>query len=242
MPTLTITQSYADGSPLTKALLDTAYDSIETFLNTTKIDHDNIQTGGIATANYAASSVDAAALGSDAVTSAKILDGAVTGAKLNANVVDNSTLQLSSSQLKIKDAGVTRAKLAASTHAISSSCGAYSSGSTSFVDITNLSVSMTTTGRPVKLQIVPDGTAYSASGSYSYIENQAYCVFRFMRDAVEVGSICINGQTINSKTPATILCAVDIPSAGTYTYKLQLITSGTPTTIDSVKLFVSECV
>jgi hypothetical protein len=45
-----------------------------------------------------------------ATDSVQVKDGGITGAKLNSDVVDDSTLALSSSQLIIKDAGITSAK------------------------------------------------------------------------------------------------------------------------------------
>lgn len=50
MPTFTMTKNYDDGSALTEAMLDAMKSSTETFLNTTKLDGDNIQDGGISTA------------------------------------------------------------------------------------------------------------------------------------------------------------------------------------------------
>lgn len=47
MPTLTINKTYANGQVLTEQDLDSIKDSIETFLNVTKIDDDNIQDNGI---------------------------------------------------------------------------------------------------------------------------------------------------------------------------------------------------
>lgn len=47
MPTLTITKNYDDGSALTEAMLDSMKSSIETFVNTTKLDADNIQDASI---------------------------------------------------------------------------------------------------------------------------------------------------------------------------------------------------
>lgn len=76
MPTLTITKQYDDGTVLTETQLDTAFASVTTFVNTTKLDSDNIQDGGL----------DADTLASSAVTTAKIAAGAVTLAKLAAEV------------------------------------------------------------------------------------------------------------------------------------------------------------
>lgn len=48
MPTLSITKTYQDGDILTEADLDNIRQSIENFFNTTGIDSDNIQAGGVA--------------------------------------------------------------------------------------------------------------------------------------------------------------------------------------------------
>jgi microcystin-dependent protein len=82
MPTLSITKTYSDGSTLFEADLDNIRTSLSTFFNTTKIDSDNIQNNGI------------------------------TGAKLTTSCADGSTLEYSGTSLRIKDGGVTAAKLA----------------------------------------------------------------------------------------------------------------------------------
>lgn len=48
MPALSITKTYQDGDILTEADLDNIRESIEEFFNTTGIDSDNIQAGGVA--------------------------------------------------------------------------------------------------------------------------------------------------------------------------------------------------
>lgn len=72
MATLTVTKTYDDSQVLTEADLDGIKTSIETFVNSTKLDSDNIQTGGIATSNFAAGAVDTTALGAASVTVAKL--------------------------------------------------------------------------------------------------------------------------------------------------------------------------
>lgn len=47
MPNLSVTKTYQDGDILTEADLDNIRESIETFFNTTGIDTDNIQAGGV---------------------------------------------------------------------------------------------------------------------------------------------------------------------------------------------------
>jgi hypothetical protein len=96
MPTLTITKTYSNGNTLTEAMLDAIKSSIETFINTTKLDADNIQDSAITAAKLASNSVTAAKIDSSAVTAAKldtnsvttakIADSNVTGAKIESNV------------------------------------------------------------------------------------------------------------------------------------------------------------
>lgn len=47
MPTLTVTKTYLDGDVLTEADLDAIRTSIQTFVNTTKLDDSNLQDAGI---------------------------------------------------------------------------------------------------------------------------------------------------------------------------------------------------
>lgn len=92
MPTLSITKTYADGLILNEADLDNIVDDVETFINVTKLDNDNLQDLGIATSK----------LENQAVTEAKLGPGAVTETKLGA---------LSVSTAKLQDNAVTPAKL-----------------------------------------------------------------------------------------------------------------------------------
>jgi len=210
MPTLSISTTYADGSPLTKALLDEIKTGIESFLNTTKIDSDNIQTGGVATANLATGCVTAAKLASSAVETAKINDSAVTTAKINANAV-------------------TRAKLESVGQQASSSSGSFSMSSSTYADVTNLSVSITVTGRPVMLMLcASDATAAAYLAVSVNNGTTAIGYMQFLRGSTEVGhyqfglSSPTSGQHF-SYHPLGGFCAIDTgASAGTYTYKVQI--------------------
>lgn len=97
MATLTITKEWANGEILLESDLDFIKNDVETFLNVTGIDDDNIQDvgitassklvdGSISTAKLAGSSVTAPKIASDAVTTIKILDANVTVAKLGPDV------------------------------------------------------------------------------------------------------------------------------------------------------------
>lgn len=76
MPTFSTTRNYQDGTTLTQSQLDAAFTSIETFINTTKLDGTNLQ----------ASSITASQLAANAVTSAAIAAASVAFAALASDV------------------------------------------------------------------------------------------------------------------------------------------------------------
>lgn len=72
MPTLSTTRNYADNTTLTEAQLDAAFDSIETFVNTTKLGSDNLAALSVGSDQIQTSAVTTAKIAADAVTRAKI--------------------------------------------------------------------------------------------------------------------------------------------------------------------------
>lgn len=132
MSQLAIPRGYADGEVLTQAHLDDANDSIETFVNVTKINDDNIQTSGITgstkllnasvtNAKIANSAIDTNKLANDAVTTDKILDAnvttdkidddAVTVDKIDDAAIDEVTLE-KTTDIHVKDGGIGTDQLA----------------------------------------------------------------------------------------------------------------------------------
>jgi hypothetical protein len=108
--------------------------------------------------------------------------------------------------------------------AISASCGNYVTSSTSFTIITNLSVGLTTSGRPVMLVLQDD-----ASGSQSFIAQNTGGAspinmnFAFFRDSSQITNTVLvqaNGQS-GGTFPAN-LTQVDVPPAGSHTYTMQV--------------------
>lgn len=105
MPNLTIEKTYEDGVTPTSADFDNICDSLETFLNVTKLGADNIADNSItASSTFVAESISADKIQNLAVTTAKIVDGAATAAKFATGAVTTA---------KILDANVTTAKIAA---------------------------------------------------------------------------------------------------------------------------------
>lgn len=175
MSTLDITRSYLDGEILFASDLDAIIDAVELFLNTTKLTDDNIADGGITgslklvsasvtnaklaasavgTTNIVDAAVTTAKINTSAVTTAKINDGAVTAAKLATDSIDSAN---------ILDGAVTRAKLAAPNYVLSTSgTGSFSTTSGSVTAVTNATVTITKTGRPVLILLVPDESTTNA--------------------------------------------------------------------------------
>lgn len=105
MPNLIIEKTYEDGVTPTSADFDNICDSLETFLNVTKLGADNIADNSItASSTFVAESISADKIQNLAVTTAKIVDNAATAAKFATGAVTTA---------KILDANVTTAKIAA---------------------------------------------------------------------------------------------------------------------------------
>lgn len=122
-------------------------------------------------------------------------------------------------------------------YTISSSSGSFSSSSTSYVDITNLSVSITTTGRPVLISVISDGTANFSR--WNNLNSSNFSVVRLLRDATEIADAECSGGTAN--TPPQAFSHFDVPAAGTYAYKLQLkVNSAGTSSFANAKLVARE--
>jgi len=157
--------------------------------------------------------------------------------------VDGSTLNISSNHVQVAPGGititqmaansvgtsqlvngsVTRVKQAAVGQQVSSSSGSFSSSSTSFVNVTNLSISITTTGRPVVLAMVSDGSGNACSVTTA---GQVFVSIRLLRGATEVSRLAVGTVAGgNQELYGPGILAIDAPSANTYTYSVQALSS-----------------
>lgn len=119
------------------------------------------------------------------------------------------------------DASVTRPKLASVGQQISSSSGIFTTTSfASFVPVTNLSVTITTSGRPVMLMVQADGTG--SASSFECVSHPG--VLAFFRGTTNLGSAALPA----SQVPG-FMSYLDVVAAGTYTYTLQakVVSGGT---------------
>lgn len=148
-----------------------------------------------------------------------ITDETITSAKIDDGTIVNAD---------ISNTTITNAKLAALNYAISaSSSGSFTTTSASAVDVTNLSVSITTSGRPIVAELIPVGASDLCQIGYSDLVNStAGATFYLLKDATVVyttgGAFDAAGATtISINIPNGAFFAFDTPAAGTYTYKVQ---------------------
>lgn len=161
-----------------------------------------------------------------------------------------STLPISISSSGILAASVlTKPMLPAVGEQCSGSSGSFSTQSTSYVDVTNLTVTLTTTGRPVQIFLVDDSTDANGGGSISL--------------GLASGAANMRGNVkllVGSSTYATLPFSSPVssggiaswgpslfffvhPGASTYTYKVQAKATAPATTaigVQDVKLCAFE--
>ena len=142
-----------------------------------------------------------------------IADLAVTTGKLAANAVTTA---------KITDANVTKAKLAAVGQQSGSGAGFVTTSSTA-VDVTGVTATITSTGRPIMVLV---HGLYAAERSSA--DTQVKATFAVLRDATSIGAydVLVRGlvSQINNRIDGPVSFAIlDAPAAGTYTYKLQVV-------------------
>lgn len=147
--------------------------------------------------------------------------------------VDNSTITVSSNLLNVPDGGITRPKLIAVGQQTDQTTTNTVLTNASFVNI--LSITITTTGRPVMLMIQPN----SASSGISPSTNAAG-FFQFVRGVTVLGGYKLQADSITSSFPVTFVF-LDTPTAGTYNYLYQAASDSTNhVTIGPIRLYAYE--
>lgn len=134
--------------------------------------------------------------------------------------------------------GITRSNLASVGQQVSSSSGTFTSSSTSLVAVTNLTVTITTSGRPVMLLVQSDGSGNNAVfGASNSTATSWTWVYTLNRGATEIARVlCGNYPTVNQSTFSGLPHMLDTPTAGTYTYTVKVGLSTANTTISAQRL------
>ncbi len=137
--------------------------------------------------------------------------------------------------------------------ALSSGSGTFNLNSTTFTDVTNLSVTITTSGRPIFIGLIPDtvsNTVFGVSKIGAGSAGDISLELKFLRDATTLFIHNISHSWNPNDTvaqhvvhvPCGALNTIDVVGAGTYVYKMQARCTNTDAqaNISRVKIIAFE--
>jgi len=260
MPILNVTRNYRNGSILTGLDIDLFLDDVKALVNTTLLDDLNFQDSGISAVKIIDNTVLTSKIADSAVTNAKLVTDVATSDKLAADSVTTSKIvDLAVTTAKLATDSVTTAaladgavgphELAALGQQLSSSTSSYAAGSSAVTDITNATITITTTGRPVWVGLQADGD--TGASNYSYLgpnvtgangDTQISSVI-FKRGASTIATFDMDHKQSSDaglQIPTSAFFMIDEPAAGTYTYKAQ--TSWTTSASGDLRCYYAKLV
>ena len=195
---------------LVPAVGDTDYPSSVSSSFTSVDNHDHTSGKGV--------QIPSQGIQDSAVTSGKISNGAVIDTKLATDSVTTA---------KIAANAVTRPKLEAVGQQLSSDINYNVSGST-YADVTNATVTITTSGRPVIVGYMPSSTA---GVSQVYAQGLDSLILKIVRGTTDIAEISLTlaiapaaGTPVLTWNPSWF--TIDPVVSGTHIYKLQAKMSG----------------
>ncbi len=182
------------------------------------IDHGSLS--GLADADHAAylplaGGTMAAAIAMDSNKVTGLADGTASGDALHVGQADDASLEVAAGVLQVKDLGITTAKLAAGAveqHDSAIGTSDITESTHAYVDMTDMEVTLTTTGGPVLI---------TASMCIALGADGHRCALRIARDGEVRQTWSIVGAGASTYDSPVTLTILDLPSAGTYTWKVQ---------------------
>jgi hypothetical protein len=123
--------------------------------------------------------------------------------------------------------------------ALSASCGSFVVGSTALTSVTNLTISITTSGRPIKLELVND--ASGNDGDVGINSGTINMNLRFLRNGSAFNTQVLNltGSGANLIPCSSYQC-IDTQAAGTYTYSVAIQANSANARVQYAKLLAYE--
>jgi len=240
MPTLTINKEWNDTEVLNESDLDFIKNDIETFINDTKLDSDNLQLDTI-TAGFTATQGNNVAASMTLVGAKSIFDVADGTHAMPAAAADKVLTQSSSAgadSIFNKVDRTTGTSVTSPDVGVSASSGTFTSTESGRVDlgngeaVTNLSVTITTQGKPVMIFL--DATTPTTEQGIA-VEPTATGTFDmgFGLGIARDGTMI---NTINYRTPNVVVNStgadeclwgipgpfIDVVVAGTYVYTVEV--------------------
>lgn len=202
------------------------------------------------------------------VTSVTLDNGATDGGRVNFNggsssyvgsSADGATLQIAGFTAASVPAGVSNSIQAARTTTvttngtdpgiggvcISAGSGTSATSSATYSNVTNLSCTITTSGRPVMIMLTSDGPSSSGYVGTTASSSSSSGNIRFRRDSTDIATFpfinVISGATsVGVWNPGSMISFVDTPAAGTYTYVTRFNASSSTTAVNNCKMLVYE--
>lgn len=154
---------------------------------------------------------------------------------------------------EIQDQAITQAKLGALNEMVSTSSGTFTAAApTSYTDITNLSVTgFVCTGRPILISLIPDGDSGGSQVNINNLSDTALSAqIRVVRDPsgsnTDIGSNNLgmnkggSAGTMALNVPPAALLWRDNPGAGTFDFKVQILSTNDSVAVTHCQLWVRE--
>lgn len=179
------------------------------------------------------------------VNTTKLEDGNFKAAGITAS---DKFVDLSVTGGKLADSAVTRAKQPARNIANGSDISSTLHFTTSYSDVTDATLSITTTGRPVLVWFQTNTTALTVEESEIVVDTSGStnpANIKLLRDSTDLAEWTLQtdtGQAFHGVVSSSIMF-LDEPSAGTYTYKFQSkidTTPGDTLTFTNMTLYAME--
>lgn len=160
-------------------------------------------------------------------------------------IPDNVTIEKASGKARIKDGAITSAKMATLNKGLSAAIS-FSTTSASLVDVTNATVTLTASGRPLMITLLDNGGC-SVSCTKSVAATYISCGFLFYDDLSNYYygaglSMTAGSANLTMQVPGNMMSAFILPVAGARTYKMQAQanTASTTAAITACKLQIVE--
>ena len=225
----------------------------------------NNPTGTISGARIANGSITAAQIANSTITASQIASNTLTANQFaGAIITSNQIVNGSISSLDFAPGSVLTATIAngavgisnlaprnfsgstasAGNFAISASSGTFTTRATAFVDVTNLSVTITTTGRPVFVGLLPAPGATDANIHVSPDgQTGAFGYFAFISGVDRLPTPVVYTSVNYWYGPPSSLFSIHLPQGpGLHTYKLQMKTVQEPVNSYLGSASVVDCV
>jgi hypothetical protein len=183
-------------------------------------------------AKIAASAIDATKISNGQVIESKIGNLQVTTGKIANLAVDATKLASNAvTTAKILNANVTKPKLAALGDQVSGASGSWSTSGAGFTQVTNQSVTITSTGRPIWVGLVYDSSSSTAGAIKVNIASGSFASGSIKIDRTTGASTVTtffsevftyaNGATdVSCGVPLSSIRQIDVIGTGTHTFKL----------------------